>query len=139
MAAHASVPVTSRRTDRRTTHRPSTAVLAVPVVLGVAYGVWAAAIQRNAGSNGVLTGGQIVLGVVAGLLLTVLGLALLRVQSALPREIRAAAYATLFGCAMGFLYSLSDHSILRSSGIGAIWGGAMLLVSFYVFYTHEKT
>ncbi|MEU9099173.1 hypothetical protein [Streptomyces sp. NPDC048361] len=138
MAAHASVPVTSRRTDRRTAHRPGTAALAVPVVLGVAYGIWAAAIQRNAGSSGVLTGGQIVLGVVSGVVLIALGLGLLRVQSALPREIRAAAYATVFGCAMGFLYSLSDHSVLRSSGIGAIWGGAMLLVSFYVFYTHEQ-
>ncbi|MET9359797.1 hypothetical protein ABZX93_02630 [Streptomyces sp. NPDC006632] len=138
MAAHASIPVTSRRPARRTARRPSNAALAVPVVLGVAYGIWAAAIQRNGGSSGILTGGQIVLGVVSGLVLAVLGLGLLRIQSALPREIRAAAYATLFGCAMGFLYSLSDHSVLRSGGIGAIWGGAMLLVSFYVFYTHEK-
>ncbi|MFE9368608.1 hypothetical protein ACFYM2_02295 [Streptomyces sp. NPDC006711] len=135
MAAHASVPATSS-SRRRTAHHLGRAALAVPVVLGVAYGIWAAAIQRNGGS-GVLTGGQIVLGVVSGLVLIVLGIGLLRAQSALPRELRAAAYATLFGGAMGFLYSLADHSVLRSSGIGAIWGGAMFLVSFYVFYTHE--
>ncbi|MFG2719822.1 hypothetical protein ACGFW5_16215 [Streptomyces sp. NPDC048416] len=134
MATHASVPVTSRR---RTAHRPSRAVLAIPVVLGVAYGIWAAAIQRN-GGDGVLSGGQIVLGLVSGLAVMALGVGLLMMQGALPRELRAAAYGTLFGCAMGFLYSLSDHSILRSSGLGAIWGGAMFLVSFYVFYTHEN-
>ncbi|MCT9092737.1 hypothetical protein N4G70_28280 [Streptomyces sp. ASQP_92] len=131
MATHASVPVTSRRAAP---HRLSRAVLATPVVLGVVYGLYAAQIQRG---GGVLTGGQIVLGVVSGVAVMVLGLCLLRFQSALPRELRAAAYGTLFGGAMGFLYSLADHSVLRSSGIGAVFGGGMFLVAFYVFYTHE--
>ncbi|MFF4181861.1 hypothetical protein ACFYZ9_01610 [Streptomyces sp. NPDC001691] len=130
MAAHVSVPAPSRRTA----HHPSRALLAVPVVLGVAYGIYAAVIQRGGGA---LTGGQIVLGVVSGLVLMALGMGLLSIQSALPRELRAAAYGTLFGSGMGFLYSLAGHSVFRSSGIGAIFGGAMFLVSFYVFYTHE--
>ncbi|MFE4856228.1 hypothetical protein [Streptomyces sp. NPDC056670] len=132
-ASHASAPVRSRPTA----HHPSRAAVAVPVVLGVAYGIWAAGIQRN-GGNGVITWGQVILGVVAGGLLIALGLGLLRIQSALPREIRAAAYGALFGCAMGFLYSLSDHSVLRSAGIGAAFGAGMLLTAFYVFYTHEN-
>ncbi|MFJ4480361.1 hypothetical protein [Streptomyces xanthochromogenes] len=132
-ASHASVPVTSRPTAPRL----GRAAIAVPVVLGVAYGIWAAGIQRN-GGNGVITWGQVVLGVVSGVVLIALGIGLLRIQSALPREIRAAAYGTLFGCAMGFLYSLSDHSVLRSSGIGAAFGAGMFLTAFYVFYTHEN-
>ncbi|MFG3286889.1 hypothetical protein [Streptomyces sp. NPDC048111] len=134
MAAHASVPMTSRRAAPR----PSRSVLAIPVVLGVVYGIWTAANQRNDGDTGILTGGQIVLGVVSGLVVAALGLCLLRFQSALPRELRAAAYGALFGSAVGFLFSLSDHSVLKSCGMGAAFGGAMLLASFYVFYTHEK-
>ncbi|AYG81867.1 hypothetical protein DWB77_04034 [Streptomyces hundungensis] len=131
MATHASVPVTSRSAAP---HHLSRAVLAVPVVLGVVYGFYAAAILRGGGA---VTGGQIVLGVVSGAAVMVLGLCLLRFQSALPRELRATAYATLFGGGMGFLYSLAGHSVLRSSGIGAVLGGGMFLVAFYVFYTHE--
>lgn len=130
MAAHASVPATSHRT----VHHLSRAVLAVPVVLGVAYGLYVFADQRGGGA---VTGGDIVLGIVSGLAVMALGIGLLSIQSALPRELRAAAYGTLFGAAMGFLYSLSDHSVFRSSGMGAIFGGAMFLASFYVFYTHE--
>ncbi|MGW2814461.1 hypothetical protein [Streptomyces sp. NPDC001415] len=130
MAAHASVPATSHRT----VHHLSRAVLAVPVVLGVAYGLYVFANQRGGGA---VTGGDIVLGIVSGLAVMALGIGLLSIQSALPRELRAAAYGTLFGAAMGFLYSLSGHSVFRSSGMGAIFGGAMFLVSFYVFYTHE--
>jgi hypothetical protein len=130
MATHASVPATSHRTA----HHLSRAALTIPVVLGVVYGFYASAIQR---SGGAITGGQIVLGFVSGLAVIALGIGLLSIQSALPRELRAAAYGTLFGAAMGFLYSLSGHSVLKSSGMGAIFGGAMFLVSFYVFYTHE--
>ncbi|MFE3180399.1 hypothetical protein ACFXKR_05765 [Streptomyces violascens] len=134
MAAHASVPATSHRANRRTAPHLSRAVLAIPVVLGVMYGLYTFANQRGGGA---ITGGQIVLGIVSGLAVIGLGIGLLGIQSALPRELRAAAYGTLFGAAMGFLYSLSDHSVLKSSGMGAIFGGVMFLVSFYWFYTHE--
>jgi hypothetical protein len=115
-------------------HRLSRAVLAIPVVLGVAYGFYADYIQRGSGQ---VTGGQIVLGVVSGLLMIILGAALLSIQSALPREVRAGAYATLFGSGIGFLHSLTGESIVRASGMGLVFGGVMFAVSFYWFYTHE--
>ncbi|MFJ8311832.1 MULTISPECIES: hypothetical protein [unclassified Streptomyces] len=115
-------------------HQLSRAVLAIPVVLGVVYGFYAAYIQRGGGA---ITGGQIVLGVVSGLLMIILGAGLLSIQSALPRELRAGAYATLFGAGIGFLHSLTGESVVRASGMGLVFAGVMFAASFYWFYTHE--
>ncbi|MFE9553906.1 hypothetical protein ACFYMW_01900 [Streptomyces sp. NPDC006692] len=135
MAAQASVPARSHRHGRPIAHRPSGAVLAIPVVLGVVYGIYAAAIDR---AGGPVTGGNIALGVVSGVVIMALGIGLLSIQSSLSRERRAAAYATLFGVGIGFLHSLTGESIIRASGMGLVFGGAMFAASFYWFYTHEN-
>jgi hypothetical protein len=124
MAAHAAV-----RTRR---HGPLS--WALPLTLGVVYGFYVAFVRQG---DGALTGGQVVLGVVAGLALAALAFALGRVQRSLPRELRAGAYGTLCGVAMGFLYSQSGESVLKSSGIGVTLAAAMFAAMFYVFYTRE--
>ena len=63
--------------------------------------------------------------------------ALGRIQHSLPRELRAAAYGALTACAIGFLVSLTDTSVLRSTALGRAVGAGVLVVSFYLFYTRE--
>lgn len=124
MGAHAAVPAR---------HHGSLS-WALPVTLGVIYGFYVAFVRRG---DGDLTGGIVVLGVVAGLALAALAFALGRIQRSLPRELRAAAYATLCGVAIGFLYSQSGESVLKSSAIGVTLAAAMFAVAFYTFYTRE--
>ncbi|MFD7860796.1 hypothetical protein [Streptomyces sp. NPDC057682] len=131
MATHASVP--ARGAHARPRHR-STLSWAVPVTLGVILGWYATSIVRG---GGVLTGTQLALGLVSGAVLAVLCFGLGRVQRRLPRELSAGAYGALFGGSIGFLYSLSGKSVLAASVLGLLTGAAMLLASYYMFYTRE--
>lgn len=108
--------------------------IALPVTLGVIYGVWAAFIDRRSGE---LTATQIGLGVVAGAVLAALCFLLGRTQMELPRELRAAAYGVLTGTSAGFLHSLTDESVLRCAGVGLAFAAAATAASYYVFSTHE--
>lgn len=105
-----------------------------PVVLGIVYGIWTAA---NARDGGAPTGGNILLGFVAGAAFAVLYAAVRRAAPALPRELRAAAWATFAGIAFGFLYSLGGASVLRSAGMAAVVAAAVFAVTFYRYYTRE--
>ncbi|MCZ4124391.1 hypothetical protein [Streptomyces sp. H39-S7] len=109
--------------------------VALPVTLGVIYGVWAAFIARESGP---LTGGDIALGVVAGAVVAALCFVLGRTQMELPRELRAAAYGVLTGVSVGFLHSLTGESILRCVGMGLFFAAGAVAASYYVFYTHES-
>lgn len=125
MAAYSTVPV----------RRHGSLAVALPVTLGVIYGFYAAFMMRGGGA---LTGGQVVLGVVSGAAVAGLCFVLGRTQQALPRELRAAAYGVLVGCSIGFLFSLTHASILRSTGMGIAFGAAALAATYFVFYTHER-
>ncbi|WP_327354714.1 hypothetical protein [Streptomyces sp. NBC_01304] len=103
-------------------------------VLAVVYGIWAAGINRHAGP---ITGMNVLFGIVTGVALGVLYLAVLRLAPRLPRELRAFAWAALAGGAFGFLYSLTGVSILRSAGHAALVAGAVACAVFYRFYTSE--
>ncbi|MFD8383931.1 hypothetical protein ACFV2X_36380 [Streptomyces sp. NPDC059679] len=105
----------------------------VPLVLGIFAGGYAIFIDHNEGTP-ILPAGLLGLAtaVVVGALCYLVG----RVQSALMPELRSAAYGALFGCAFGFLYSLSEHSVFRSSMMGLGGGLAMYAASFYIFRTH---
>nr|WSW68196.1 hypothetical protein OG461_19435 [Streptomyces sp. NBC_00995] len=131
MAAHASVQ--ARGTHARARHH-STLGWALPVTLGVILGWYATSIVRG---GGVLTGTQLALGLVSGAVLAALCFGLGRVQTRLPAELAAAAYGALFGGSVGFLYSLSDKSVLAASVLGLLTGAAMLLAAFYCFYTRK--
>ncbi|MEU3464096.1 hypothetical protein ABZ721_29595 [Streptomyces sp. NPDC006733] len=109
--------------------------LALPVTLGVVYGVWAAFIARRSEP---LTAGDILLGVVAGAVVAALCFVLGRTQKALPRELRAAAYGVLTGVSVGFLHSLTGESVLRCVGMGLGFAAAATAASYYVLYTHES-
>ncbi|MFH8578902.1 hypothetical protein OHB11_19980 [Streptomyces zaomyceticus] len=125
MAAHAAVPVGRQF---------STHGWGVPVTLGVLYGLWAPTIARDGGP---LTWGQLGLGLISAVVVAA-GIHLLRRHGhVLPREVRAAAWGAFSGIAVGFLFSLSDASILSSSGLGLAFGAVTGTAAYYLFYTHE--
>ncbi|MFD9035449.1 hypothetical protein ACFVZW_30570 [Streptomyces sp. NPDC059567] len=125
MAAHAAVP----------TRRPmSTHGLGLPVTLGVIYGFYAAFLQRDGGA---ITWGQVLLGFVSAIVLAGAMYALRRGGHALPRELRATAWAALAGIAMGFLVSLSDTSVLSTVILALVVAACVGGSAFYWFYTHE--
>ncbi|MEU8696485.1 hypothetical protein AB0C61_02175 [Streptomyces sp. NPDC048680] len=133
MAAHASVQARGTRSRARARHH-STLSWALPVTLGVILGWYATSIVRG---GGVLTGGQLALGLISGAVLAALCFGLGRMQKRLPAVPAAAAYGALFGGSIGFLYSLSGKSVLAASVLGLLTGVGMLLAAFYVFYTHK--
>ncbi|MDX2562541.1 hypothetical protein PV371_23200 [Streptomyces sp. TX20-6-3] len=125
MAAHAAIPV----------RKPfSTHGLATPAVIGVLYGLYAATVARQGGPT---TLGQLWLGIVSALVLGAGIYVLRRHGRALFREARAAAWGSLTGIAVGFLYSLSGASILSSSGLGLAVAALNGVAAYYLFYTHE--
>ncbi|MGN9791762.1 hypothetical protein ACTMTU_11815 [Streptomyces sp. OZ13] len=134
MAAHAAMPHRRRRTSERQHHSPT--AWAVPVTVGLVLGIWAAFIKR-AQNDGVATGGQWVLGVITAVVIAALLFALMRVQHALPRELRALAYGALTAATVGFLTSLAGGSVLRAAGIGVAVGAGVAAVTFYFYYTRE--
>ncbi|WP_240137007.1 hypothetical protein [Streptomyces sp. MUM 178J] len=108
---------------------------ALPLVLGISYGAYAAFIARDGGPGSV---GQAVLAVVSGAVMAVLAFLLGRYQKSLPRELRALSYGALSAAAIGFLVSLTgESSVLRSTGLGVSVGAGVTVVAFYLFYTHE--
>ncbi|MCX4824499.1 hypothetical protein OG883_32520 [Streptomyces sp. NBC_01142] len=124
MAAHAAVPVR---------HHGSLS-WALPVALGALYGFYAGFLRRQ---HSPLNWGDVLFGLIAGLVLAGLAYTLGRYQHTLPRELRAAAYGALCGVAMGFLYSQSGDSVLKCVGIGVTLAAAMTAASFYIFYRRE--
>lgn len=105
-----------------------------PALLAVVYGLWAAANNRGGGP---ITSGNVLFGVVSGVAFGVLYAAVRSLAPALPRELRAAAWATLAGVSFGFLYSLTDASVLRSVGMAGVVAASVFAVTFYRFYTRE--
>ncbi|MER5772497.1 hypothetical protein [Streptomyces sp. NPDC001985] len=124
MAVHATVPAR---------HHGSLS-WAVPLALGAFFGFYAGFLHRTGRAVG---WGDVLYGVVAGLIFTALAYGLGRVQNALPRELRATAYGVLCGIAIGFLHSLTGDSVLRSAGVGLILAAVTLVVFFYIFYQRE--
>ncbi|MFI6419442.1 hypothetical protein ACIBG6_18870 [Streptomyces sp. NPDC050842] len=131
MAAHAALPARGRAT---TSTRSRTRGWALPATLGVIYGWYAAFIQK---SGAPVTWGLFWLGLISAVVLAGAVYGLHRIRRALPREVHAAAWGGLAGIAVGFLYSLSDVSILSATVLGLIVGGGVAAGAFYLYYTHE--
>ncbi|MFF1507117.1 hypothetical protein [Streptomyces sp. NPDC058326] len=133
MAAHAAVPVRRRTSTQGRTHG-RTHGWGVPLTLGVLYGLYASTVARHGGAA---TLGQLWLGLVSAVVLAGAIYALRRYGRALPRELRAVAWGSLAGIAVGFLFSLSGASVLSSAGLGLAFAGVNAAGAFYLFYTHE--
>lgn len=122
-------------TRRVHAHRPAAGTTTwLAPLLGVLYGLWVAANHR---SGGPITTGNVLYGVVAGLIFMVVFFGLRMSGARLPRELRALAWGSFAGIAFGYLYSLPDASVLRSIGNAAIIGGVVGGATFYRYYTTE--
>ncbi|MFI6347569.1 hypothetical protein [Streptomyces sp. NPDC050560] len=101
-----------------------------PALLGVAYGLWAFAINRHGGP---VTWQNILFGIVGALVFCAVCLALHKAAPRLAPEVRAASWAVFLGAAFGFLYAQSNHSIWRTCVMGLIAGGSTFVWAYYVY------
>ncbi|MFE6165159.1 hypothetical protein ACFQ7F_40310 [Streptomyces sp. NPDC056486] len=104
------------------------------VLIGLVYGIWAAGMARDAGP---ITTGNVLHGVVAGVVVAAVFMGLRRIAPGLPRELRAAAWAGFAGIAFGYLYSLGDATVLRSTIMALAVAAGVFAVMFYRYYTSE--
>jgi uncharacterized membrane protein AbrB (regulator of aidB expression) len=107
---------------------------AVPVVLGLAFGLYVAFLESNNGASDTRT---TVSSTVGGAVCAVLCFAIGRLQTRMSRERRATAYGAVFGGALGYMLSISDQTALEASLVGLFLGLSMALVTFYIRYTQE--
>ncbi|MCX4576349.1 hypothetical protein OHB41_24865 [Streptomyces sp. NBC_01571] len=139
--AHASSASGTRQTAR--TPRPSdifdarthaVAQWAVPVLGGLVYGFWAAAVNR---SGGPITGWNILFGFVSAIVFAAVCIGVLKVAPLMRRERHAVLWAVFAGVAFGFIYSQADHSVWRSTMMSLAVAFGVFAVNFYRYYTHE--
>ncbi|CAL9477466.1 hypothetical protein [Streptomyces sp. enrichment culture] len=114
------------------THR--IARIAVPVVLGLVYGYWAAA---NVRYGGPITGGNVLFGFLAALVFIVLYLAVQAMAPRLKREPHAALWGAFTAAAVGFLVSTTGFSVLWSMWLGLATGAALGAMLFYRYHSRE--
>ncbi|MEV7195073.1 hypothetical protein AB0N81_25185 [Streptomyces sp. NPDC093510] len=130
--AHAAPVYTPPGT--RATATPAARWAGLALLMGVAYGLWACAIRRDGGP---ITTGNVLFGVVTGVVFIALMIALHRVAPSLPRELRALSWAAFAGVAFGYLYSLAGSSVLRSTVMALVVAAGVFAVTFYRYYTTE--
>ncbi|MEU3841416.1 hypothetical protein AB0E88_15460 [Streptomyces sp. NPDC028635] len=106
----------------------------VPVVLGLVYGYWAAANRRGGGP---ITGWNLLFGFVTAIVFIVACIGVALFAPRLTRELHSGVKSAFAGISIGFLYSQTGDSILRSVALGLITGAAIYLVFFYRYYTRE--
>jgi len=106
----------------------------IPVVLGLVYGYWAAANRRGGGE---ITGWNILFGFVTAVAFIVLCIAVATFAPLLKRELHSLVKSAFAGAALGFLYSQTGESVLRSAALGLVVAAAIFLVFFYRYYTRE--
>lgn len=107
---------------------------ALPLVLGLLFGYWAAANRRGGGP---LTGWNLLFGFVAAFAFMALYVAVRALAPRLRREPHALLWAGFAGAAVGFLVSQTGSTLLRSAGLGLVVAAAFLAVLFYRFSTRE--
>ncbi|MFE9092840.1 hypothetical protein [Streptomyces sp. NPDC007264] len=129
----AGTPVTAYRPpdvfDRRA---HMVARVAGSVLLGLVYGYWAAANRR---SGGPITGWNVLFGLVCAVVFAALCIGMLRVAPRLARGAHALLWAVFTGIALGFLYSQTGQSVLRSCGLALAVAAAVFLFDYYRYYT----
>ncbi|MFP3992842.1 hypothetical protein U9R90_36275 [Streptomyces sp. E11-3] len=108
----------------------------VPLLLGAVYGIWTAGIQRSTAREPITTG-NVLFGLLTGVLFALVLYALRTVGPRLKREVRGIAWFTFAGVSFGFLYSLSGRSVLHSTMMALGIAAIVFAVRFYRFYTTE--
>ncbi|MEV5440131.1 hypothetical protein AB0K80_29610 [Streptomyces sp. NPDC052682] len=138
--AHAAPAPGRARTQRQRTPdvfgpRVHTAARwALPVVLGLLYGYWAAANRRDGGP---ITGWNVLFGFVTAFAFMVLYVAVRAVAPRLMREMHALAWAVFAGCAIGFLYEQGGATVLAAIVLGLVIAAAFFLALLYRFSARE--
>ncbi|GGJ16121.1 hypothetical protein [Streptomyces brasiliensis] len=130
------VPRAGRLPDIFSERTHKIARVAVPVVLGLIYGYWAAGNTRYGGP---ITGWNVLFGFVTAIVFMAVCMGLMALAPRLRREVHAILWAAFTGIAFGFLYSLSGggHPILGSAGLALAVAAGVFVVLFYRYYTHE--
>lgn len=134
MSGMRSITGPSRTPDLFSERTHAVARYAIPVVLGLVYGYWAAANRRQGGP---ITGWNLLFGFVTALAFIVLCLAVATLAPRLKRELHSLTKSAFAGAAVGFLYNQSGVSVLRAATLGLVVTGAVFMVFFYRYYTHE--
>ncbi|MFE5027576.1 hypothetical protein ACFRAO_30670 [Streptomyces sp. NPDC056656] len=111
--------------------------MALSLLLGIVYGFWASGIRRDAGPSPITTG-NVLFGVLTGVIVAVVTFGIHRASFRLPRELRAVAWAAWAGIAFGYLYSLTDATVLRSTIMALTVAAGVFAAMFYRYYTHEN-
>lgn len=107
---------------------------AVPLVLGLVYGCWAATNQRRGGP---ITAGNLVFGFVTALVFAVIMAGILMLAPRLRRGARALLWFAFTGAALGFLIAQSGHSPLFLVVLSLLTGAAVGLGCLYWFSMRE--
>ncbi|MFJ7258701.1 hypothetical protein ACIQV2_00800 [Streptomyces globosus] len=132
--AHAA-PATQRHHRRPASHHLSPGMLAGPLLLGLVYGIYAAFMNRQTGP---VTVANVFYGILCGALFAAIMFTLARVGPRMAKEARAAAYAAFGGIAVGYLYSMTGDSFLRSAWVGLATGIGVGVVAYYRYYQRES-
>ncbi|MGI5258364.1 hypothetical protein [Streptomyces angustmyceticus] len=127
-----SLPAGRAGLAERAKHLPAT--VALPLITALAFGLFTVFRTHTDGTKG---GPAMLYGLAAFVVSGVLGLVVAHFQSSLLTETRALAYGALFGCSMGWVYSLGGESVLKSCAFGLTMGAVMFVASLYIFRTHR--
>lgn len=113
----------------------SMASWAVPASLAVVYMLYTVFL---AGNNG-YTGGQgWLMGFISAIVVFALCYAIGQLQHRVQPETASALYAVVFGCAMGWLLSLSGQTWLKAGFLGLALAISMGVAIFYVDHSHRR-
>ncbi|MGY0485619.1 hypothetical protein [Streptomyces sp. WG-D5] len=137
MAQHAA-PAPRRPGTGGAALSPASAAVVVPVLAGVAYGFWAANIDRYGSA---VTGGNIALGFVTGILVAALCFGIhqwSKRQAGRHFVARAGAWGAFAGIAVGFLHSLSDSGVIWSAVLGLFAAAATFVGTYYRYYSASE-
>ncbi|MEV7383760.1 hypothetical protein [Streptomyces lydicus] len=110
------------------------ATVSLPIITALAFGCFTI---FRAHSGGIKGGQAVLYGLAAAVVTGALGLVVAHFQSSMLTETRALAYGALFGCAVGWNYSLGGESVLSSVGFGLGLGAAMFVTALYIFRGHR--
>ncbi|MGY5126259.1 hypothetical protein [Streptomyces nigrescens] len=116
----------------RARHIPAT--VSLPIITALAFGCFIIFRTHTDGTKG---GPAMLYGLAGFVVSGALGLVVAHFQSSMITETRATAYGALFGCSMGWAYSLGGETILKSSAFGFTMGAVMFVAALYIFRTHR--